>query len=68
MVENLNGRLRRYMNLTRIIPEKFLTLLKVYFNTTAYRKSRKKERVGKSPLELLTGQKHPDFYDIVLEK
>lgn len=66
MVENLNGRLRRYMNLKRIIPEKFLTLLKVYFNTKQYRRSRKKEREGKSPLELLTGQKHPDFYDIVL--
>lgn len=68
MVENLNGRLRRYMNLKRIIPERFLTLLKVYFNTRPYRRSRKKEREGKSPLELLTGQKHPDFYDIVLGK
>lgn len=63
MVENLNGRLRRYMNLKRIIPERFLTLLKVYFNTRPYRRSRKKEREGKSPLELLTGQKHPDFYE-----
>ena len=65
LVENLNGRLRRYMNLKRMIPEKFLTLLKVYFNTKKYRRSRRAEHVGKSPLELLTGQEHPDFYDIV---
>ena len=65
LVENLNGRLRRYMNLKRMIPEKFLALLKVYFNTRKYRRSRKAEHVGKSPLELLTGQEHPDFYDIV---
>lgn len=65
LVENLNGRLRPYMNLKRMVPGKFLTLLKVYFNTKKYRRSRKAERVGKSPLELLTGQKHKDFYDIV---
>lgn len=65
LVENLNGRLRRYMNLKRMIPEKFLTLLKVYFNTKKYRRSRRAEHVGKSPLELMTGQEHPDFYDIV---
>ena len=65
LVENLNGRLRPYMNLKRMVPEKFLTLLKVYFNTKRYRRSRRAERVGKSPLELLTGQKHEDFYDIV---
>lgn len=65
LVENLNGRLRRYMNLKRMVPEKFLTLLKVYFNTKKYRRSRRAEHVGKSPLELLTGQEHPDFYDIV---
>jgi len=65
LVENLNGRLRPYMNLKRMVPEKFLTLLKVYFNTKKYRRSRKAERKRKSPLELLTGQKHKDFYDIV---
>lgn len=64
LVENLNGRLRPYMNLKRMVPKKFLTLLKVYFNTKKYRRSRKAERVGKSPLELLTG-KNQDFYDIV---
>ncbi len=68
LVENLNGRLRPYMNLKRMVPEKFLTLLKVYFNTKKYRRSRKAERKGESPLELLTGQKHKDFYDIVCER
>lgn len=68
LVENLNGRLRRYMNLKRMVPSKFLTLLKVYFNTKRYRRSRKAERVGKSPFELLTGKKQKDFYDIVCER
>lgn len=67
LVENLNGRLRKYMNLKRMVPKKFLTLLKVYFNTKRYRRSRKAERVGKSPLELLTGKRQKDFYDIVCE-
>ena len=65
LVENVNGRLRPYMNLKRMAPKKFLTLLKVYFNTKKYRRSRKSERIGKSPLELLTGHEHEDFYDIV---
>lgn len=68
LVENLNGRLRPYMNLKRMVPEKFLTLLKVYFNTKKYRRSRRAERKGKSPLELLTGQKHKNFFDIVCER
>lgn len=63
MVENLNGRIRGYMEVKRVIPAKFFVLLKVYFNTRRYRRSRVKDRIGKSPLELLTGRSHLEFLD-----
>ena len=55
LVENLNGRIRVFIEVKRIIPTKFFVLLKVYFNTRRFKRSRCKERIGKSPLELLTG-------------
>lgn len=65
LVENLNSRIRVYMNLKRIVPEKYFTLLKVYLNTRKYHRSRIPERVGKSPLELLTGKKYPEFLEVL---
>lgn len=65
LVENLNSRIRVYMNLKRTVPEKYFVLLKVYFNTKKYRRSRIPERVGKSPLELMTGQEYPEFLDVL---
>jgi len=49
LVENLNGRLRPYMNLKRMVPEKFLTLLKVYFNTKNTEDPGKQSGKGKAP-------------------
>jgi hypothetical protein len=63
LVENLNGRIRKYMDVKRIVPTGFFVLMKVYFNMRRYRRSRCPERVGKSPLELLTGESHVDFLD-----
>lgn len=63
LVENLNGRIRPYIDLKRTIPDKFFVLLKVYFNTRKYRRSRHSERVGKSPMELLTGREQPGFWE-----
>ncbi len=65
LVENLNSRIRVYMNLKRMVPERFFTLLKVYFNTRKYHRSRIPERVGKSPLELLTGKEYPEFLEVL---
>ena len=61
LVENLNGRIRKYMDVKREVPTGFFVLMKVYFNMRRYRRSRCPERVGKSPLELLTGKPHDDF-------
>jgi len=63
IVENLNGRIRAYINIKRIVPTRFFVLLKVFFNTKRYRRSRVKERVGKSPLELMTGKPQPEFLE-----
>ena len=63
LVENLNSRIRVYMNLKRMVPEKYFILLKVYFNTRKYHRSRITERIGKSPLELMTGKEYPEFLE-----
>jgi hypothetical protein len=65
MVENLNGRIRPYMDIKRIVPTGFFVLLKVYFNTRRYRRSRNEDRVGKSPLELLMGTPQPGFFEAI---
>ena len=65
IVENLNGRIRTYVEVKRIIPDSFFILLKVYLNTRRYTRSRCKERVGKSPLELLTQTQQPEFFEII---
>jgi hypothetical protein len=65
LVENLNGRIRKYMDVKRVVPTDFFVLMKVYFNTKRYRRSRCPERVGKSPLELLTGEPHDDFFEVL---
>lgn len=65
LVENLNSRIRVYMNLKRMVPRKFFTLLKVYFNTRKYHRSRVAKRVGKSPLELLIGKEYPEFLEVL---
>ena len=63
LVENLNGRIRVFIEVKRIIPSDFFVLLKVYFNTRRYKRSRRKERISKSPLELLTGHTQPEFLE-----
>ena len=65
LVENLNSRIRPFMNEQKRIGSWFFPLLQLYINTKRYRRSRKKERIGKSPLELLTGRPHPDFLDML---
>ena len=63
LVENLNGRIRVFIEVKRIIPVDFFVLLKVYFNMRRYKRSRCKERIGKSPLELMTGSQQLGFLE-----
>lgn len=65
IVENINSQIRPYLFLKRVLKGKFLDLLQFYLNTRKYLKSRVKERKGKSPLELLTGNEHGNWLAIL---
>ena len=59
LVENLNSRLRTYFTLRRHLGGSYLSLLQFFLNHRRFTRSRRVERHGKSPLELMTGQGHP---------
>ena len=65
MVENLNSRLRNYFFLRRSLGDNYLSLLKFFLNHRCFLRSRVPERVGKSPTELLTGQPHPHWLELL---
>lgn len=65
LVENLNSRLRSYFFLRRQIGGGYLDLLRFYFNHYRLDRSRRPERVGHSPAELLTGEKHPHWLEML---
>jgi len=64
-VENLNSRLRKYFFLRRQLGPDYLVLLQFYLNHRCFPRSEHKERVGKSPTELLTGQPHPHWLEML---
>lgn len=64
--ENLNGRLRVFMNSRRGIPESQFPLYRLFLNTAKPERSRRPERIGTSALERLTGRKQPEFLDALL--
>ena len=65
MVENLNSRLRRYFFLRRHLGDAYLSLLQFFLNHRVFMRSRRTERVGKSPTQLLTGQAHPHWLELL---
>jgi hypothetical protein len=65
LVENINGRLRGYFFLRRHLGNEYLGLLQFFLNHRRFVRSFHKERVGKSPAELLTGQKHPHWVEML---
>ncbi len=64
MVENLNSRVRTFMNAKHHVPKSFFELMRLYMNTRDYTQSRKSARKGKSPAELATGKKY-DFFKML---
>lgn len=68
MVENVNSRLRAYMNIKKHVSSNFYSLIQLYLNTKKYRRSRVDSRKGHSPVELLTGKPWPDFIDLLEER
>lgn len=65
IVENLNSRLRNYFFLRRQLGEDYLTLLQFFLNHRRYLRSQDPSRVGKSPAELLTGEPHAHWLDLL---
>ena len=62
LIENLNSRIRVTMNAKRTVPANYFSLLQFYINTRKFHRSQKPERVGKSPVELMTGN-GMDFFE-----
>jgi hypothetical protein len=65
LVENLNSRLRNYFTLRRHLGDSYLGLLQFFLNHRRFMRSRRAERNGKSPRELMTGQGHPHWLTLL---
>jgi hypothetical protein len=65
LVENLNSRLRNYFTLRRHLGDSYLNLLQFFLNHRRFMRSRRPERNGKSPCELMTGQGHPHWLTLL---
>jgi len=65
IIENINSRLRNYFFLRRDIGGDYLVLLQFFLNHRRFPRSERPERVGKSPAELLTGQSHPHWLEML---
>lgn len=65
IIENINSRLRNYFFLRREIGAGYLELLQFFLNHRRFLRSEHSERVDKSPAELLTGQPHPHWLEML---
>jgi hypothetical protein len=65
IIENLNSRLRSYFFLRRHLGTDYLALLQFFLNHRRFSRSQRPERIGKSPTELLTGQSHPHWLEML---
>jgi hypothetical protein len=65
LVENVNSRLRSYFFLRRHLDPDYLALLQFYLNHRRLERSDRPERVGKTPAELLSGQSHPHWLEML---
>ncbi len=65
LVGNLNSRLRPYFTLRRHLGGSYLDLLRFFLNHRRVLRSRRAERQGKSPRELMTGQGHPHWLTLL---
>lgn len=65
IIENINSRLRSYFFLRRELGSGYLELLQFFLNHRRFLRSEHPERVDKSPAELLTGQAHPHWLEML---
>jgi hypothetical protein len=65
LVENVNSRIRPYIFLRHHLGTDSLELLRFFLNHRTFFRSERPEREGKSPAELLTGEPHPHWIDLL---
>lgn len=65
VVENLNSRLRSYFFLRRHLGRNYLELLQFFLNHRRFLRSERPERTDRSPRELLTGQAHRHWLELL---
>ena len=65
VVENLNSRLRNYFTLRRYLGKEYLSILQFFLNHRRFMRSERSERVDKSPRELMAGQTHQHWLEIL---
>lgn len=65
MVENLNSRLRPYFFLRKEIGCNYLELLRFYLNHTKFLRSSQPHRKGKTPAEILSGNEHKHWLEML---
>ena len=65
LVENLNSRLRNYFFLRRQLGSGYLDLLRFFLNHRRFMRSEVPKRQGKSPAELLTGEEHGHWLELL---
>ncbi len=65
LVENLNSRLRNYFFLRREIGGGYLELLRFFLNHHRFLRSERPSRAGRSPAELLSGQGHGHWLELL---
>lgn len=65
VIENLNSRLRSYFFLRRQLGSDYLVLLQFFLNHRRFLRSEHAQRVDKSPAELLTGNTHPHWLEML---
>lgn len=66
LVEHLNSRLRNYFTLHRQLGSSYLALFQSFLNHRRFLRSRRPERIGKSPAQLMTGQDHPHWLTLLV--
>ncbi|MBA3239324.1 MAG: hypothetical protein H0T62_13410 [Parachlamydiaceae bacterium] len=65
LVENHNSRLRTYFTLRRELGGEYLHFLQFFLNHRRFMRSEHKERIGKSPTELLIGEQHKHWLEML---
>jgi hypothetical protein len=65
VIENINSRLRSYFFLRRHLGPDSLALLQFFLNHRRFQRSEHPERVAKSPAELLSGQSHRHWLELL---